>query len=53
MSFSRFYKKVKSTNNVSINNFVSEIPFEYKTGTLEYIDPLKIILEYTFSDRNE
>ena len=44
MSFSRFYKKVKSTNNVSINNFVSEIPFEFKTGMLEYIDPLKTFM---------
>ena len=44
MSFSRFYKKVKSTNNVSLNSFVSEIPFEFKTGMLEYIDPLKSFL---------
>ena len=44
MSFSRFYKKVKSTNNVSINNFVLEIPFEFKTGMLEYIDPLKTFM---------
>ena len=44
MSFSRFYKKVKSTNNVSINNFVSEIPFEFKTGMLEYIDLLKTFM---------
>ena len=44
MSFSRFYKKFKSTNNVSLNNFVSEIPFEFKTGMLEYIDPLKSFL---------
>ena len=44
MSFSRFYKKVKSTNNVSLNNFVSEIPLEFKTGMLEYIDPLKSFL---------
>ena len=39
MSFTRFYKKIKSTNNVSISNFVSEIPFELKTGMLEYVDP--------------
>ena len=44
MSFSRFYKKVKSTNNVAINNFASEIPFKFKTGRLEYIDPLKSFL---------
>ena len=44
MSFTRFYKKIKSTNNVSISNFVSEIPFEFKPGMLEYVDPLKTFL---------
>ena len=44
MSVSRFCKKVKSTNNVAINNFVLEIRFEFKTCMLEYIDPLKSFL---------
>ena len=44
MSFLRFRAKVKSANNVAINNFVSEIPFEFKTGMLEYVDPLKTFM---------
>ena len=44
MSFLRFRAKVKSANNVAINNFVSEIPSEFKTGMLEYMDPLKSFL---------
>ena len=44
MSFARYYKHVKSSNNVSISNFNSEIPFECKTGTLEYVVTLKSFL---------
>ena len=38
MAFGRYYKQIKSTNNVSLTKFSSEIAFEFKTGMMEYID---------------
>jgi hypothetical protein len=44
MDYSRYYKQVKSVNNVNITNFTSEIGFEFKTDMNEYIDTLKSFL---------